>query len=188
MPRRSTLQALPETVLDELRGRLVAGGFADYEGLTRWLNGALGAVTVSRSAVHRFGQEFQAEFEAHMAESRVMYNVAKAAVEADEDPEGVLQEATTRALQSGLLRLSVTIRKLQDSEDPKEIAKLLSTVARATADLGRTNITQKKWQAEYEDKHKAKLDALESEAKQGKRPIDLETLAIIRRETYGLSP
>jgi hypothetical protein len=83
MARRSALKTtVPPAILADFNAQLVAGGFADYDGLTHWLNGRLSeegmALQLSRSAVYRYGAEFQEQFEADMAESRQLYQLAKA--------------------------------------------------------------------------------------------------------------
>lgn len=190
MAKRSTISGLPQDLRDELNARLVAGGFSDYAGLTQWLNDELQArgesARVSRSALHRHGSEFQDEYEAHMRESRLMYEVAKAGLEQGDDPDGVLQEATHQALHTGLLRLSVTIRKLQQTEDPKTIAKLLSQVTRAAADLGRANIATKKWRADI--RKEAMEEAAQRAAAVAKSDgVSAETIAKIRRDVLGMA-
>lgn len=190
MGKRSSLVGLPDDLRDELNARLVAGGFADYSGLSSWLNGELesrgNGLRISRSALHRHGSDFQEEYDAHMAESRVMFQVAKAGLEAGDDPEGVLQEATHQALHTGLLKLSVNIRKLQETEDPKEIAKLLSLVTRAAADLGRTNIATKKWCTEYR-KQMAQEAADRAGDTAKKAGVSAETIELIRRDVLGMA-
>jgi hypothetical protein len=174
MARRSTLKTeIPRGIQDEFNARLVAGGFADYSGLTEWLNERLEAeglaVRVTRSSVYRFGKEFQDDFEADMAESRKLYNVAKASLADNEDPEGVVREATIRTLQTRLLRLSVALREAEEAgDDPHLMAETTSKIARAVADLGRADIASQKYKTEVRTK------------------LDAATLQAVRQEVYGL--
>lgn len=176
MARRAKVTQLPNQVLEELNARLVSGGFQDYTGLSAWL-GDMG-FSISKSALHAYGQEMEDEFNQAMSQARTTRALARAARESGDD-DGALLAAASEILQDQLLRISIALKQVE--MDPAEAAKTLSQVSRAFADLGRMAISQQKWDAE----RMARLQTLESEAKDGKRSIDLETLRIVREELYG---
>lgn len=153
MPPRSKIKAeIPKELREELNGRLVAGGFSDYEGLTQWLNGRLESegleVRISKTALFEHGKAFQEEFEAEMAESRQFYAIAKASLADNQDPEGVVREATLRTMQTRLMRLSTALRKAEAAGD--DVHLLIDSsqkLARALAELGKADIASQKWNA-----------------------------------------
>jgi hypothetical protein len=169
MARRSTVKtAVPAEVLADFNAQLVAGGFADYDGLTHWLNGRLAEegleLRLSRSAVWRYGNEFQEQFEADMAESRQLYHVAKASLEANEDPEGVVREATIRTMQTRLLKLAVALRDAEAAgDDPHLLADTSVKISRALKGLAEADIASQKWNAEREAKVRAEERAKAAE-------------------------
>ena len=167
---------LPPGILEELNARLVSGGFQDYAGLAAWL--AEAGFGISKSALHTYGQALEEEFEKAMSQARTTQALARAARESGDD-DGALMAAASKILQDQLLRISIALR--QAEHDPAEAAKVLSQVGRAFADIGRMSISQQKWDAE----RVARLQALESDARTGKRALDAETLRIVREEIYG---
>lgn len=156
MAKRSTIKTVvPNPIRDEFNARLVAGGFADYDSLTDWLNARLAdeglTVKVSRSSVFRYGAEFQEVFERDMTEQRQLYQIAKTSLADHQDPEGIVREATIRTMQSRLLRLSIALRDAEEAgDDPHLLAETSSKIAKAIADLGRTDILSQKYKREVE--------------------------------------
>ncbi|MDI1278032.1 phage protein Gp27 family protein [Methylobacter sp.] len=154
MARRSTIKTqVPRPIQDEFNARLVAGGFADYEGLTEWLNERLLeeglSVRISKTSAFRYGAEFQEQFERDMAEQRQLYQIAKTSLADNQDPEGVVREATIRTMQTRLLRISIALRDAEDAgDDPHLLAETSSKIAKAIADLGRMDIQSQKYKAE----------------------------------------
>jgi hypothetical protein len=175
MARRSRIKTeVPSAIQDEFNARLVAGGFADYEGLTAWLNERLAeeglSVRISKTSAFRYGAEFQEQFERDMAEQRQLYQIAKTSLADNQDPEGVVREATIRTMQTRLLRLSIALRDAEEAgDDPHLLAKTSSQIAKAIADLGRTDIMSQKYKAEILREERAKqvaaANAAESVAK-----------------------
>ncbi|SMF94318.1 Protein of unknown function [Methylomagnum ishizawai] len=170
MARRSTLKTeVPKAILAEFNARLIDDGFSDYTGMTDWLNSRLSEtgleLKIGRSAVYRHGRAFQEEFEADMAESRQLYHVAKASLESNDDPEGVVREATIRALQTRLLKLAVALREAEEAgDDPHLLAETTAKIAKAVADLGRADIASRKFNAEREKEIRAEERAAAAEA------------------------
>ena len=154
MAKRSKIKTeIPRDLQDEFNAKLVAGGFSDYDGLTDWLNERLHEeglnLRISRSSAFRYGQEFQEQFERDMSEQRQLYTIAKTSLKDNEDPEGVVREATIRTMQTRLLRLSIALREAEEcGEDPLYIAEVSSKISRAISDLGKTDILSQKFKAD----------------------------------------
>ncbi|PCJ88593.1 MAG: terminase [Thiotrichaceae bacterium] len=158
MPRRSSILKLPEALRRELNSKLVSQGFANYDGLEAWLTDKLQAldleIKVSRSAIHRHGQEFEEKLE----KLRVATEQAKAISDGSEDDAGAMSEALLRMVQTK------TFDVLMDMEDgDKNIHKIGLTVAR----LARASVNQKKWAAEVHDNLKEVADKVDSLGKKG---------------------
>jgi hypothetical protein len=191
MARRSVIKTeVPREIQDEFNARLVAGGFADYDGLTEWLNERLTAaglsLRISRSSAFRYGAEFQEQFERDMAEQRQLYQIAKTSLADNQDPEGIVREATIRTMQTRLLRLSIALRDAEEAgDDPHLLAETSSKIAKALADLGRMDIASQKYKAEMQKR----IDDAAEKVTQTARAagVSAETIAIIRRDVLGLA-
>jgi hypothetical protein len=190
MARRSVIKTeVPREIQDEFNARLVAGGFADYDGLTEWLNERLTAaglsLRISRSSAFRYGAEFQEQFERDMAEQRQLYQIAKTSLADNQDPEGIVREATIRTMQTRLLRLSIALRDAEEAgDDPHLLAETSSKIAKAIADLGRTDILSQRYKEEF----RAKLQkaAKESEPIAKKAGLSDADWAAIRAKFLGV--
>lgn len=192
MPRRSKIKTeVPASIREEFNAALVAGGFSDYEGLTDWLNNRLKAegldVTVSVMAANRYGNQFQKDFEADMAEANQAYHIAKMAMAGNEDAEGVVRDATIRTLQTRLLKLTTLLRQAEEAgDDPHQLAKTTSNIARAVSALGRTDILSQKYKTEI--RKQMALEAAETMAKTAKDAgVSEETIKRIRMDVLGMA-
>lgn len=151
--KRSSIQQVPEDLRAELNKRLVASGFSGYDGFVEWINGELSSrdleLTISRSALHRHGQQFEDKLEA----MRIATDQAKAIANASDDDEGAMNEALIRLVQTKLFE------SLTDIEDPKNLNKIGLAVSR----LSRASVNQKKYrrdvleQLELQKKETAEL-------------------------------
>jgi|CXWL01.1.fsa_nt_gi hypothetical protein len=139
MPPRSKVEQLPEDVFEELKRRLVGSGFSDYKGHAEWLAGK--GFEIRKSAVHNFGQGYEAEREA----MKMSVAEAKMIVQEVPDEEGAMNDALQRLVSDRIYRL---IREGEIDMTPKT----LSTLARAIADLGRASIQQKRHMVEFQKK------------------------------------
>jgi len=194
MARRSAVKTkVPEPIQAEFNARLVAGGFADYDGLTDWLNERLAddglSIRISRSSAFRYGAEFQEQFERDMSEQRQMYQIAKTSLADNQDPEGVVREATIRTMQTRLLRLSIALRDAEEAgDDPHLLAETSSKIAKAIADLGRVDIQSQKYKREVEAliRQQARAEAAEELTQELKNDgISAELEASIKRILIG---
>uniref|UniRef100_A0A6H1ZD06 Terminase n=1 Tax=viral metagenome TaxID=1070528 RepID=A0A6H1ZD06_9ZZZZ len=133
MPPRSKVTTLPAEVKAWLDQSLVESNFSGYESLSAEL--AERGYSIGKSALHSYGQNF----EERLSALKLASEQAKAVVAAAPDEEGAVNEALTRMVQEQLFNL------LLAGEGKVDLPK----VAKAVAELGRSSVTQKKWQAEH---------------------------------------
>lgn len=184
MPRRSKVYGLPPVIRDELNAQLVANGFQRYEELSDWLDAR--GFQIGKSALHRYGQDLQVDFEAAMSDIKKATELARAYVSGDLDEQNALLDANARIAQESLLRIQIALRKLET--EPEKAAKHVAQVTRALADLGRMSISQKKWAAEVRRKTlEDAAQSVETEAKrQGASAATIDALrAAIMQEMAG---
>jgi hypothetical protein len=173
MGRRSVISGLPGEVKAWLDGALLEGNFSGYEALAAELKQR--GVDISKSAVHRYGQEF----EDRLKKLRMVTEQARAVVEHSPDDEDAVNQALVRLTQekvfSVLMDMEVDVEKID-----------LSKLTRSIADLSRASITVKRYATETRAKISAKMAELETQAGEGKSRLDPETLRIVREEIYGI--
>ena len=174
MPARSKITLLPEDIRAEFERLLITSGFSNYAGIEAWFREK--GFEISRSAIHRFGQDFEAKCEA----IRIATEQAKAIVAAVGDDEGNMNEALIRLIQQ--LSFDVLIKN-QDAD----IASLLPKMGVMVAKLSKASVDQKKWQRDMKEKAVQAVKNIETKATgSGKKSLDPETMKIIREEIYGI--
>ncbi|WP_064116755.1 DUF3486 family protein [Pseudomonas fluorescens] len=169
MPPRSKVASLPKAVKAWLDKALAENSFSEYESLAAELS--VQGFSISKSALHRYGQDFESKLSA----LKVASEQARAVVAAAPDEEGAVNEALMRLVQEHLFKLLMT------DDKPFDLAK----VAKAVAELGKASIAQKKWQAEYREKAEAAASRVEKIAKKG--GLNQATVDEIRREILGVA-
>lgn len=170
MPPRSKVAQLPAEVKAWLDEALIENNFSGYQQLEEEL--VKRGYKVSKSALGRYGQEF----EDRLSALRMSSEQARAVVQAAPDEEGAVNEALMRLVQDHLFKL------LMAEEGRVDLPK----VARAVAELGRASVTQKKWQAEVREKTRAAAEAVATVAKKG--GLSADAVDTIRREILGIAP
>lgn len=135
MPPRSKVASLPVKVKAWLDQALAENNFSEYEMLASELAGR--GFAISKSALHRYGQDF----ESRLSSLKIASEQAKAVVAAAPDDEGAVNEALMRLVQEQLFNVLLAA----DGKIP------LDKVARSIALLGRASVTQKKWQVEHRE-------------------------------------
>jgi len=171
MPPRSKVAGLPANVKEWLDQSLLESNFSGYEALSAELESR--GYSIGKSALHRYGSEF----EVRLAALRMSSEQAQAVVRAAPDDEGAVNEALMRLIQERLFKV------LMDEASDKPID--LSKMAKAIAELGRASVVQKKWQAEVREKAMAAAARVEKIAKKG--GLNQETVDQIRREILGMA-
>lgn len=141
MPQRSAVAQLPEPIRQDLEQKLLKGGFADYAGLADWLTEQ--GFEISRSAVHRFGQQFESRLQA----LKLATDQAKAIAAASKDDEGDMNEALIRLVQTKTFEVLVALDEAESEDAPGvDLAK----IGRMVADLARSSVQQKKFSDQRE--------------------------------------
>jgi len=163
--QRSSVALLPDDVRQELEKRLIQGGFAGYTDLAEWLNGQ--GFEISRSAVHRYGKQFEDRLQA----LKVATDQAKAMTEASEDDAGAMNEAIIRMVQTKTFELL-----LEMNVSTKNLPKIGQMVAK----LAQAAVRQKKWQKEMENK--AKQEAIEEAAQAVEKGATAEQIRALREQ------
>jgi hypothetical protein len=163
---------LPKTVKAWLDKSLVENNFSGYDALVAELKER--GCELSRSAVHRYGQEF----ERRMEMLKLSTEQAKALVEAAPDDQGAVSEALTRLTQENLYKLLLNFEI-----DPKKPPNLAS-IAKSVAALSRANVNQQKWKAEVQAAAKLVADSFTDKATRA--GLSDETVQTIRRDILGI--
>jgi Protein of unknown function (DUF3486) len=178
MPKRAAIELLPEDARQKVNQLLIDSNFAGYDQLADQINGLLKdydlELQISRSAIHRYGKDFQQRCEA----LRIATEQAKAIVEATPDDAGDMAEALQRLTQERLFSILV---ELEGDIGPKD----LSAIARSVADINRTSVTTKKYAAEV--KAKAQIVAQEITQIATKGGLSDDAAAAIRAKVLGIA-
>lgn len=178
MPARSTIALLPKALREDLDRRLVSGGFADYQALAEWLNDALEQhgmeMSVSRSAVHRYGQKF----EQSLSSLKQSTEMARFLATELGDDEGVITDAALRLYQDQLFRVLQEIRIDPENIDPHKIGKVL-------ADISRASVSQKKHMEAVRAKARDAADKVGETVKQ--QGLSEDVVNAIKRDILGVA-
>lgn len=173
MARRSKISKLPAEVKSWLDRALSENGFADYELLAEELKGR--GFDISKSAVHRYGQEF----EDRLLAIKIATEQARAITEATPDNEGAMNDALISMVQQKAFDV---LLKMQEGAPLKEIGLMVARLSNAT-------IKQKQWRVEMQEKIRIEeraraAQAATAAAKAGGASV--ETIARIR-EALGIA-
>jgi hypothetical protein len=168
MPPRSQIASLPAAVKAWLDKALAENDFGEYESLAAELSAK--GFFISKSALHRYGQDLESKLSALKVASEQIR-----AVTAAPDEEGAVNEALMRLVQEHLFK------PLMRDDDKMDLPK----VAKAVAELGKASVVQKKWQAEYSEKVEAAASHGEKIAKKG--GLNQATVDKNRREILGMA-
>lgn len=179
MSRRSTVYELPPILREQLNAKLVQQGFGGYTDLVDWL--AHEGYQLSRSSLHRYGSELEQSYEAAMGDVKRARELARAYAADDGDDGLAMTGAMTGIAQEALLRVLFAVRQMED--DPESMAKQMSQISRAMADLGRLSIQHGKYAAEI--KRDAAAELTQRLEKSGLETVNAEQLRALIRDAYG---
>lgn len=154
MPRRSKVKSLPKNVREALDEKLVEEGFQNYEDLADWL--AEQGYDISKSSVHRYGQEFEDRLEA----LRIATAQAREITEQVGDDEGALGDALTAVVQEKAFGL---LTSMEMEEQEVEFTSLMNAIAR----LQKASVQQKKFMQEMREKAQQAAEEAEEIAREG---------------------
>lgn len=183
MPRRSSIYDLPDDLRDDLNAKLVGGAFSNYRELEEWLNAELESreleLRVSKSAIHRHGQQFEAKLE----RMRMATERARAIAEGARDDEGSLNEAIIRMIQVENIEF---LERLDELDlPPEKQAQLIGKLNTGIAKVVNASVGSKKWHVEARERA---AKALERVREEGQRAgISAETLSFIEQEILGVA-
>lgn len=134
---------MPPEVLKWLNSALLESNFSQYEQLTEQLTKR--GFSISKSAIHRYGQKF----ERRIAAVKAGTEAARMVVESAEDAQDARSEAVIALVQTELFETIINLQEATDEDvDPAERVKLLSSAAKNIATLARASVNQKKFSAE----------------------------------------
>lgn len=174
MPPRSSISLLPEECKAELNRRLISGGFSNYEGLSEWLRGQ--GFDISRSAVHRHGQQFEAQLEA----IKIATEQAKAIAQTVGDDENALGDALTRLAQQKAFKALLEL----DEDKNEELS--LADLGRMIATLNHSSVAVKRYRSQVQDKLAKTAEIIAKTVK--KEGLSEDTAAQIRAQILGIAP
>ena len=182
MGRPSKIGALPVELKRWLDRALTEQGFCGYEALEAQF--AERGYTISKSAIHRYGQKIERRFAAIKAATEA----ARLLTEGAADDQDARSEAVIALVQTEMFESIINLQDAsEDDIDPADRMRLLSQAAKNIASLAGASMRLKKFQSEVRDKIARKLNDLNAEALSGQgRAFDAETLRIVREEIYGL--
>jgi hypothetical protein len=179
MAPRSKVATLPPALKEWLDAEMMRRGFADYVQLAADL--AARGADVSKSALHRYGSQF----EKRMAQLKMASEQARALVDAAPDDEDKLGSAVVRMTQEKIFGLLMEIDV--DAEDV-DINKLFKNAA----EIGKASVALKRYSMEARAaiKEEARRELVEQqraqlEAMPNKGGVTAETKAAIR-EALGI--
>jgi hypothetical protein len=172
MPAPAKIDTLPAEDRNWLEKKLIEQGFGGYDALAEML--AERGIQISKSSIHRFGQDFKQRLEAIKRRTEM----ACALRDHLGDDSGAMTDALNRMMQDKLF----TVLEGIDAQlaEPKDLASL----TRAIADLARASISQKKWQ----DEVRQKVEAVATEVTKiaTSEGVGAESITFIRRKILGI--
>lgn len=172
MAPRSKISKLPANVKAWLDKALSENGFADYELLADDLKAR--GYDISKSAIHRYGQEFEDKLLA----IKIATEQARAITEAIPDNEGAMNNALISLVQQKAFNALVN---MPEGASIKDIGLMVARLSNAT-------VKQKQWAAEVREKlERSKLAAAdEAEAIAIKAGMSDDDWALIRAKFLGI--
>ena len=170
MAKRSTLATLPADIRHAFERKLAENGFANYTELTQWLHEQ--GYEVSRSAVHRYGQQVERRYASIKASTEAARLIA----------EGANDEGDTRA--EALMALVQT--ELFDADlSPMQRFDMMSEGARRMAGFISAGTRLKEYQAKVKAKVAAAADDVAKQARKG--GLSDEAAEAIRKQILGIA-
>ena len=172
----AAINTLPEQIKSELNNKLIANSFSGYEELALWL--ANQGFNISKSSVHRYGQQFKNSLES----IKLITEQARAIAEAAGDDENSLGDALTRLAQQRAFEMLLNLQEI-DPDRPVPI-EVLPKLGRMVADLNRSGVAVKKYRTEVLER--ATKVAKEVEVAIKNKGLSDETASLIRAQVMGI--
>ena len=179
MPRRSTISQLPPDVREEIDRLLIDKGFGGYDWAAEQLQEQ--GVEISRSALHRYGQQLERRLSAIRASTEAARAIASAAP----DDSDFRSAAVMGMVQSQLFDVMINLQEADQEQDPAKSIALMANAARAISELSRASVAQKKHAMEI--RRQAMVDAADAAGVAATRAgVSPDTIAAIRRDVLGM--
>ena len=172
MGKKSTVETLPKEVKEWLDRALVESNFSGYKLLAEEMKAR--GYEISKSAIHRYGQDF----EDRLKTLKMVTEQARAVVQAAPDEDGAVNDALVRLTQEKLFGVLMEIEVDQETVD-------LAKLAKAVAELGKASVMQKRWLSEVRAKAEAAAANVEKIAKKG--GLSSASVEQLRREILGIA-
>lgn len=168
MAPRNKVSKLPKEFKEWLDQSLIDGNFSGYDELAAELKAH--GFDISKSAIHRYGQEFEDKLHA----IRIATEQAKAITDAIPDDAGAMNDALIRLVQQKAFDVLV---KMEAGASIKDIGLMVARLSNAT-------VKQKQWQTEVRAKAVVAADEVEEIAKKG--GLSDEAAELIRQKILGV--
>lgn len=179
MAPRSSIATLPENMRHELERKLAENGFANYTELTEWLNNQ--GYQISRSAVHRYGQQVERRFAAIKNSTEAARLIAEGAA----DESDTRSEALMAMLQTELFDALVLIGEMGDEElNAIDRFEVMAEGAKKISGLISASTRLKEYQNKIKSRAQAAADEVAKAVKKG--GLSDETADEIRRQILGI--
>lgn len=134
MPIRGKIEGLPDEVRHWLERALTESNFSGYEALESML--AERGFSISKSAIHRYGQKIERRFAAIKASTEA----ARILTEGAADDQDARSEAVIALVQTEMFESIVNLQEAEDEDlDPADRIALLSKAAKNIATLARAS-------------------------------------------------
>lgn len=180
MPRRSTIDNLPEDVRRWLERALGEKNFSGYQALEEMM--CEKGYVISKSAIHRYGQKIERRFAAIKASTEAARFLTQGAA----DDQDARSEAVIALVQTQLFESIVDLQEAtEDKVDPAARIALLSKTAKNIATLARASVNQKKFRLEVQARAESAAANVEKIAKKG--GLSAESVEQLRREILGIA-
>lgn len=178
MSPRSSIATLPENLRHELERKLAENGFANYTDLTEWLNNQ--GYQISRSAVHRYGQQVERRFAAIKASTEAARLIAEGAA----DEGDTRSEALVAMVQTELFEAMLEISEMEDLTAVDRFS-MVAKASKNIATLTSASTRLKEYQAKIRAKAQAAADEVAKAVKKG--GLSDETADQIRKQILGIA-
>lgn len=178
MAPRSSIATLPENLRHELERKLAENGFANYTELTEWLNSQ--GFQISRSAVHRYGQQVERRFAAIKASTEAARLIAEGAA----DEGDTRSEALVAMVQTELFEAMLEISEMEDLTAVDRFS-MVAKASKNIATLTSASTRLKEYQNKVKSRAQAAADEVAKAVKKG--GLSDETADEIRRQILGIA-
>lgn len=180
MSPRSSITLLPENIRLEFERKLAENGFANYTALTEWLNQQ--GYQISRSAVHRYGQQVERRFAAIKNSTEAARLIAEGA----SDESDTRSEALMAMLQTELFDALVQIGEMNDSElNALDRFGVMAEGAKKISGLISASTRLKEYQNKVKSRAQAAADEVAKTVKKG--GLSDDTAEQIRKQILGIA-